>query len=146
VGRSKLETARDLLLDDDPTKTLLQHNAEKWQRIRDGITIESPTGDAAQDVHIRVIDFEKPDENDFLMVRELWVQSGAFRRRCDLVGFVNGLPLVFIELKRHDKGLKAAFDDNYTDYQHTISKLFHYNALVIVSNGLDARFGSITSS
>ena len=79
-------------------------------------------------------------------MRELWVQSGPFRRRCDLVGFVNGLPLVFIELKRHDKGLKAAFDDNYTDYKDTIPNLFHYNALVIVSNGLDARFGSITSS
>ena len=47
--------------------------------------------------------------------------------------------------KRHDKGLKAAFDDNYTDYKDTIPHLFHYNALVIVSNGLDARFGSITS-
>lgn len=59
-----------------------------------------------------------------------------FRRRCDLVGFVNGLPLVFIELKRHDKGLKAAFDDNYTDYKDTIPHLFHYNALVIVSSAL----------
>ena len=84
-------------------------------------------------------------ENDFVVVRELWIQNGPFRRRCDLVGFVNGLPLVFIELKRHDKGLKAAFDDNYTDYKDTIPLLFHYNALVIVSNGLDARFGSITS-
>jgi type I restriction enzyme R subunit len=80
------------------------------------------------------------------VVRELWVHSGPFRRRCDLVGFVNGLPLVFIELKRHDKGLQAAFDDNYSDYRDTIPLLFHYNALVIVSNGLDARFGSISSS
>jgi type I restriction enzyme R subunit len=93
-----------------------------------------------------VIDFTKPEKNDFLVVRELWVQSGPFKRRCDLVGFVNGLPLVFIELKRHDKGLKAAFDDNYTDYKDTIPRLFHYNALVIVSNGFDARFGSITST
>jgi type I restriction enzyme R subunit len=97
-------------------------------------------------VHVTVIDFTQPELNDFLVVRELWVQSGPFRRRCDLVGFVNGLPLVFIELKRHDKGLKAAFDDNYTDYRDTIPRLFHYNALVIVSNGLDARFGSITST
>ncbi|WP_205899307.1 type I restriction endonuclease, partial [Pseudomonas viridiflava] len=67
---------------------------------------------------------------------------------------VNGLPLVFIELKRHDKGLKAAFDENYIDYRGrpddshpgTIPQLFHYNALVIVSNGLDARYGGITSS
>lgn len=145
-GSSKLTIARDQLLDADPTKTLLQHNEAKWKLIRDGITLKSPGGSAVEDVHIKVIDFTKPENNDFLVVRELWVQSGPFRRRCDLVGFVNGLPLVFIELKRHDKGLQAAFDDNYTDYKDTIPRLFHYNALVIVSNGLDARFGSITSS
>lgn len=145
-GRSKLAIARDQLLDADPTKTLLQHNETKWKLMRDGITLRSPGGNAAEDVHITVIDFKTPTHNDFLVVRELWVQSGPFKRRCDLVGFVNGLPLVFIELKRHDKGLQAAFDDNYTDYKDTIPKLFHYNALVIVSNGLDARSGSITSS
>ena len=145
-GRAKLGLARDQLLDADPTKTLLQHNEAKWKLMRDGITLKSPTGNAAADVHITVIDFTQPEKNDFLVVRELWVQSGPFRRRCDLVGFVNGLPLVFIELKRHDKGLKAAFDDNYSDYKDTIPRLFHYNALVIVSNGLDARFGSITST
>ena len=145
-GRSKLTIVHDQLLDADPTKTLLQHNEAKWKMMRDGITLKSPGGNAADDVHVTVIDFTKPENNDFLVVRELWVHSGPFRRRCDLVGFVNGLPLVFIELKRHDKGLKAAFDDNYTDYKDTIPRLFHYNALVIVSNGLDARFGSITSS
>lgn len=145
-GRGRLTVARDQLLDADPTKTLLQHNEAKWKLMRDGITLKSPTGNAAEDVHVKVIDFGTPENNDFLVVRELWVHSGPFRRRCDLIGFVNGLPLVFIELKRHDKGLKAAFDDNYTDYKDTIPHLFHYNALVIVSNGLDARFGSITSS
>jgi type I restriction enzyme R subunit len=153
TGRAKLQQARDLLLDADPTKTLLQHNAEKWRLLRDGITLESPTGDAGEDVHVRVIDFDTPGSNDFLVVRELWVKNGPFTKRCDLVGFVNGLPLVFIELKRHDKGLKAAFDDNYSDYRGspngshpgTIEHLFHYNAFVIVSNGIDARFGSITS-
>ena len=144
-GRNRLLLARDQLLEADPTKTLLQHNQAKWRLMRDGITLTAPGGNAADDVHVTVIDFQNPTNNEFVVVRELWVQSGPFRRRCDLVGFVNGLPLVFIELKRHDKGLKAAFDDNYTDYKDTIPHLFHYNALVIVSNGLDARFGSITS-
>lgn len=145
-GQAKLALAREQLLDADPTKTLLQHNEAKWKLMRGGITLKSPIGNAAEDVHVKVIDFAQPEANDFLVVRELWVQSGPFRRRCDLVGFVNGLPLVFIELKRHDKGLQAAFDDNYSDYKDTIPRLFHHNALVIVSNGLDARFGSITSN
>ena len=145
-GRSKLAIARDQLLDTDPTKTLLQHNEAKWTMMRDGITLKSPGGNVLEDVHITVIDFNVAENNDFMVVRELWIKSGPFTKRCDIIGFVNGLPLVFIELKRHDKGLKAAFDDNYTDYKDTIPHLFHYNALVIVSNGLDARFGSITSS
>jgi len=145
-GRTQLGLARDLLLDGDPTKTMLQHNQAKWKLLRDGITLKAPGGKGEHDVHITVIDFKMPSNNDFLVVRELWIQNGPFRRRCDLVGFVNGLPLVFIELKRHDKGLKAAFDDNYTDYKDTIPHLFHFNALVIVSNGIDARFGSITST
>ncbi|WP_024539803.1 type I restriction endonuclease subunit R [Comamonas badia] len=145
-GRAQLAQARDVLLDTDPSKTLLQHNEAKWRWMRDGVTVKSPSGNTAQDVHVAVIDFQNPAANDFLLVRELWVHSGPFKRRCDLVGFVNGLPLVFVELKRHDKGLKAAFDDNYSDYKDTIAQLFHYNALVVVSNGLDARYGSITSS
>lgn len=145
-GRLQLQQAREQLLDQDPTKTLLQHNEAKWQFLRNGITIKSVTGCAQDDVHINVIDFDNIKNNDFLVVRELWVQHGPYKRRCDLVGFVNGLPLIFVELKRHDKGLKAAFDDNYTDYKDTIPHLFYYNALVIVANGLDARFGSVTSS
>jgi len=145
-GREQLALARDQLLDADPTKTLLQHNEAHWKRMRDGITLKATSGESRDDVHVTVIDFRQPERNDFLVVRELWVHNGPFKRRCDLVGFVNGLPLVFIEVKRHDKGLKAAFDDNYTDYKDTIPQLFHHNALVIVANGIDARFGSITSS
>ena len=145
-GREQLAMARDQLLDADPTKTLLQHNEAHWKRMRDGITLKATSGESRDDVHVTVIDFRQPERNDFLVVRELWVHNGPFKRRCDLVGFVNGLPLVFIEVKRHDKGLKAAFDDNYTDYKDTIPQLFHHNALVIVANGIDARFGSITSS
>ena len=111
LAKDKLIAARDRLLDADPTKTLLQHNEEKWRLIRDGITLKSLGDKAEDDVHVRVIDFENPNANDFLAVRELWIKSGSYTKRCDIIGFVNGIPLVFIELKRHDKGLKAAFED-----------------------------------
>ena len=145
VGRMQLQEARDLLCAADSTKTLLQHNFEKWQLMREGISLKAPSGNAPDDVHIKVIDFDHVDNNDFLLVRELWVFGGHYKKRCDLVGFLNGLPVIFIEVKRHDKQLKEAFDHNYTDYKDTIPQLFHYNALVILSNGLDARVGSITS-
>lgn len=146
AGRTQLTLARDQLLDADISLSLLQHNQANWKLMRDGITLKSPSGQARDDVRVRVFDFDQPEANDFLLVRELWVQNGPFRRRCDLVGFINGLPLVFIELKRHDKGLKAAYDDNYSDYLDTIPQLFHHNALIILSNGIDARYGSLTSS
>ncbi len=155
VPAARLHEARDRLLDADPTKSLLQHNEEKWRMLRNGITLEAPSGRPEEALRIKVIDFTagQEDANDFLLVRELWVKGGPYTKRCDMVGFVNGLPLLFVELKRHDKGLRAAFDDNYLDYRGspdgshpgTIAHLFHYNALVIVSNGLDARYGSITS-
>ncbi|MDI1231315.1 MAG: type I restriction endonuclease subunit R [Methylobacter sp.] len=140
---SALAAAMVALLDADPTKSMLQHNEAKWKLMRDGVSVKIKSADGESDERVRVIDFDKPDNNDFLAVRELWVKGTSWDRRCDIVGFVNGLPLVFIELKRHDKGLKAAFDDNYRDNKDTIPQLFHYNALVIVSNGVDARFGAL---
>jgi len=140
---SAIEAAKNELLDADPTKSMLQHNEAKWKLMRDGVPVKIKSDNGETDERVRVIDFDKPDNNDFLAVRELWVKGTSWDRRCDIVGFVNGLPLVFIELKRHDKGLKAAFDDNYRDNKDTIPHLFHYNALVIVSNGVDARFGAL---
>src|SRR5947209_14921537 len=65
-----------------------------------------------------------------------------YRRRADLIGFVNGLPLVFIELKK--LRLEDAFENNLRDYKNTIPKLFWYNSFIILSNGSKARIGSVT--
>lgn len=143
LPETALIAAMDTLLDADPTKSMMQHNEAKWKLLRDGVPVKVKSADGESDERVRVIDFDTPENNDFLAVRELWVKGSSWDRRCDIVGFVNGLPLVFIELKRHDKGLKAAFDDNYRDNKDTIPHLFHFNALVIVSNGVDARFGAL---
>ena len=143
LPETALIAAMDVLLDADPAKSMMQHNEAKWKLLRDGVPVKVKSVDGERDERVRVIDFDHPENNDFLAVRELWVKGASWDRRCDIVGFVNGLPLVFIELKRHDKGLKAAFDDNYRDNKDTIPHLFHFNALVIVSNGVDARFGAL---
>lgn len=95
---------------------------------------------------LRLIDFTEPARNRFLIVRELWLTGpSGQRRRCDLVGFVNDLPLLFLELTRYDKGVKLAYDKNLSDYKRDIRHLFFCNAFAVLSNGHDARFGSITS-
>ena len=98
-----------------------------------------------------MIDFRNARANNrFLAVRELKIQGVRvphYNRRADLVCFVNGLPLVFIELKAVYRNIRAGFDDNLTDYlnEHSIAHAFHHNAFLVVSNGDQARYGSITS-
>jgi type I restriction enzyme R subunit len=100
----------------------------------------------------KVIDFRNPlsKSNRFLAVRELKIQGLSvphYNRRADLVCFVNGLPLVFIELKAVYRNIRAGFDDNLTDYmsQHSIKHAFYHNVFLVVSNGDQARYGSVTS-
>jgi type I restriction enzyme R subunit len=95
-----------------------------------------------------VIDWEDPAANDFLLVSQFSVTGALYTCRPDLVGFVNGLPLVVIELKKPGVPARAAFDENLTSYKHPqngIPALFVFNALLIASNGTDSRVGSLTA-
>lgn len=128
------------------SQTLMQINEQKYRLIRDGIPVTriKPNGEIGE-VKAKVIDFANPDKNEFLCVRELWVYGALYRRRADIVGFVNGLPLLFMELKNHDVEVVDAFNDNYRDYLDTIPQLFRHNAFIMFSNGLSARVGTIDS-
>ena len=141
----------------DFTRTLLQHNRDFYQFIRDGVPVsfKDELGQLRQ-IRARVIDFENrtgpngTPNNRFLAVRELkltGLRTPGYNRRADLVCFVNGLPLVFIELKAVYKNIRAGFDGNLRDYmdEHVIAHAFHHNAFLIVSNGHRARYGSVTS-
>ena len=128
------------------SQTLIQINEQKYQFIRDGIPVTriKPDG-TSEEIKAVVIDFENIDNNDFLCVRELWVYGALYRRRADIVGFVNGIPLLFVELKNHNVEVENAFNENYRDYLDTIPQLFYHNAFIIFSNGLEARVGTIDS-
>lgn len=135
----------------DYSRSLIQHNREFYGFIRNGVPVEwRDAKGALQHALAKVIDFRNPGNNRFLAVRELKVQGVRvphYNRRADLVCFVNGLPLVFIELKAVYRNIRAGFDDNLTDYlnEHSIAHAFHHNAFLVVSNGDQARYGSITS-
>ena len=128
------------------SQTMVATNREKYGLMRDGVqvTFRNDKGERVRD-RLRIFDFEEPDNNDFLCVRELWVRGDLYRRRADLVGFVNGLPLLFMECKNLHKNLKTAFEQNFSDYRDTIPHLFHHNAIVMFGNGEEAKIGSITS-
>ncbi|MCB9759142.1 MAG: type I restriction endonuclease subunit R [Alphaproteobacteria bacterium] len=127
-------------------KTLFQTNREFAALIRDRVRVSFKDGEGQpRTERLRVIDFDSAANNDFLIVRELWIKGKVYRRRADLVGFVNGLPLLFIELKAQHKDVKVAYKDNFTDYKDTIPRLFHHNALVMLSTGDEARVGTFSS-
>ena len=154
---SAREQAIDNLTRIDFARSLVQHNREFYGFIRTGVPVEwRDTAGETRYARVRVIDFRNgigPDgkaNNRFLAVRELKIQGVRvphYNRRADLVCFVNGLPLVFIELKAVYRNIRAGFDGNLTDYlsEHSIGHAFHHNAFLVVSNGDQARYGSITS-
>ncbi len=151
------EEAIEKLTHIDFARSLLQHNREFYGFIQGGVPVEwrDESGELFH-AHARVIDFSngngedgKPN-NRFLAVRELKLQGMRvphYNTRADLVCFVNGLPLVFIELKAVYKNIRAGFDNNLSWYldPNVVPQAFHHNAFLVVSNGDQARYGSITS-
>ena len=128
------------------SQTLVAANREQYALIRNGVQVSFRNDkDELVRERLRVFDFDQPANNHFLCVRELWVRGDLYRRRADIVGFVNGLPLLFIECKNIHRNLKAAFEQNYSDYRDTIPHIFHHNAVVMFGNGDKAKLGSITS-
>lgn len=127
-------------------KTLGGINQQKYDLLRNGVSVSFI---AANGEHIkrklRVFDFDDYAKNHFLAVRQLEIVGDLYNRRPDVIGFINGIPLVFFELKAHHTDLRSAYDKNITDYKDTISAVFHHNAFIILSNGTDARVGTITS-
>jgi type I restriction enzyme R subunit len=97
-------------------QTLIATNREKYAQVRDGVqaTFRNANGEVVKQ-RLMLIDFEDPDKNEFLCVRELWVRGDLYRKRADIVGFVNGIPLLFMECKAMHRNLQAAFEENFSD-------------------------------
>ena len=127
-------------------QSLAATNREKYAQMLDGVqvTFRNDEGERVRQ-RLNLFDCKESTNNHFLCVRELWVRGDLYRRRADIIGFVNGLPLLFMELKNLNKDIRAAFDRNFADYKDTVPHLFHHNALVVLANGVDARLGSVTS-
>ena len=121
-------------------------NREIYKLIKDGIKVKVRQADGTEeDETVKVIDFNEPEKNDFFLASQFWITGEMYKRRADIVGFVNGLPLIFTELKAVHKKLENAFKDNLTDYKDTIPQIFWYNAAIILSNGSESRIGTISA-
>jgi len=126
--------------------SLMQINEEKYGYLRDGIPVmvKKPNGRTEQE-RVQVFDFAEPENNHFLAIKELQIHGELYRRRTDIVGFVNGIPLMFVELKNFNVDVQDAYTCNYTDYLDTMPHLFYYNAFLVLSNGYEAKVGTLGS-
>jgi len=127
-------------------QSALQANREMYEFVRGGVKVSYRTTKGGMETRtLRVLDFDNPGNNSFLAVRELWVKGTLYRRRADIVGFVNGLPLLFIEVKNLHRNLERGYRENLSDYRDTIPHLFHHNAITILGNGNKAVVGAYSA-
>lgn len=140
------------LADRRQAMSLVAANREVDGLLRDGIAVsfEDANGQRQQE-QLRLIDFSAAgvNNNEFLAVTQLWIKSTgttalAEYRRPDVLLYVNGIPLVFVELKNSNVKLKAAYSDNLTNYKHDTPQLFITNAFCVLSNAVETRLGSLT--
>jgi len=142
---AKEEALKKVLRSDSPN--LHQNNYQFHKYLTEGVEIEYRKGDRIAGDKVWLIDYANPENNEFLVINQFTIIEGNTNKRPDVILFINGLPLVVIELKNaadENATLQAAFNQLQT-YKQTIPSLFHYNALLIVSDGLDALYGSLTS-
>ena len=120
-----------------------------YKLLKDGVKFSHKPGDEEDQDEavesVKLIDWNEPENNDFFLASQFWISGDYGKKRADLVGFVNGVALVFIELKASHRKLELAYQKNLSDYRDTIPQVLWYNAVIILSNGSKARIGSMTA-
>jgi len=154
VPETAIDVAVDQVCDRRQALGTIAANRELDGLIRDGVRVEfkdsNDKNGRIRKERVRLIDFGQLDNNHFLAVTQLWIQSTgaaakAGYRRPDILLYINGLPLVFIELKNSNVKLRTAYDDNLTNYKADIPQLFLTNAFCVFSNGIETRLGSLSA-
>jgi type I restriction enzyme R subunit len=146
LPKNAYQQAIEQIIQKNADKTLGVINKEKYALFKKGVEVSYTDSDGVLIKHtLKVFDFERYRNNHFLAVRQFEVVGELYNRRPDVIAFVNGIPLVFFELKAHCHDLRKAYSDNLKDYKDTIPHVLHSNAFIILSNGTDAKVGTITS-
>jgi type I restriction enzyme R subunit len=150
LSAEAIASAVDELTRDRSAMSPAGANREVCGLLKDGVKVAVLDRERGglKDERVRVVDWENSASNDFLLVSQMTITGQLYTCRPDLVGFVNGLPWVVIELKKPAVAARQAFDDNLKSYKHPqngIPQLFWYSAFLIASNGTESRVGTITA-
>ncbi|PKP27936.1 MAG: DEAD/DEAH box helicase, partial [Bacteroidetes bacterium HGW-Bacteroidetes-19] len=142
---AKEDALKKVLRTESPNQLINNENFHRY--LTDGVDVEVRTPSGISGEKVFIVDFSNPDNNEFLVVNQFTIIEGSQNKRPDLILFVNGLPLVVVELKNavdENASVKSAYNQLQT-YKQAIPSLFTYNELLIVSDGWDALCGTITS-
>lgn len=142
---AKEDALKKVLRTESPNALINNENFHRY--LTDGVDVEVRTDSGIRGEKIYIVDFSNPENNEFLAINQFTIIEGNQNKRPDIILFVNGLPLVVIELKNavdENANLKSAFNQLQT-YKQAIPSLFIYNGLLIISDGWDARCGTVTS-
>ena len=144
--KAALDQAVQFLTEDRSVMQTVVANKEIYAALKEGVKVTylDKHGEQQTD-RIKVIDWKKSSNNHFLIISQMNIRGSLGKRIPDLIGFVNGIPLLFVELKAAHVSIKHAFDDNLRDYKDTIPHLLAYNGFCMLSNGIEAKIGSITA-
>ena len=138
-----VEAAVDSLIEDRSSMDAVRANKAVWEILRDGVKVTAISSDGKREPRtVRFIDWTVSGNNEWLAVSQLWMVGDMYKKRADVVLFVNGIPLGFLEFKAPHKNVRDAYQDNLRDYLVTVPQFFWFNGFVVVSNGTDSRMGS----
>lgn len=149
LPKQSIEFAIDELSKSRASLTPVIANKEVYSLIKNGVPVSYQNKEGREENgYVQVIDFEDEENNDYLVVSQLsieYLQTENITRRPDLLLYVNGLPLVMIELKNATEKVKGGYDINLRRYKRDIPQLFWYNMFVCISNGIQTRVGSFNA-
>ena len=121
-------------------------NYDLYNKIRNHIKVNIKKNGKDDFDFVKLIDFDNPKNNTFTAVSQMWIQGKQYFRRPDIILFVNGMPLVFIELKNSIVKVEEAYNKNLKDYLKDIPNLFAFNQICVLSNGLETRLGAFNAT
>lgn len=124
---------------------IIATNYDLYNKIRNQIQVKVKRNGKEDFDFVKLVDFDNPQNNTFTAVSQMWIQGKVYWRRPDVLIFVNGLPLVFIELKNSIVKVEEAFNKNLQDYKKDIPNLFAFNQVCVLSNGLETRLGAFNA-
>ena len=146
VAQDKIDSIVKQLRRDYTGTDMVAANYKLYQQIRNNIKITVRKNGKEDFDFVKLIDFEHPENNTFTAVSQMWIHGKVYYRRPDILIFINGLPMVFIELKNSIVKVEEAYNKNLQDYKKDIPNLFAFNQICVLSNGLETRLGAFSAS